>query len=73
MTGKIDTVGVIGAGQMGSGIAQVSAIAGFKVLLYDLSTDRIEKGLATISGNLVGNLTLIFRGFGLTPPRLTMF
>ena len=48
----IETVGIIGAGQMGSGIAQVAAAAGYKVLLYDLSPDRIEKGLATISGNL---------------------
>ena len=48
----IKTVGIIGAGQMGGGIAQVSAMAGYKVLLYDISADRIEKGLATISGNL---------------------
>jgi len=48
----IETVGIIGAGQMGSGIAQVAATAGYKVLLYDISADRIEKGLATISGNL---------------------
>ena len=48
----IETVGIIGAGQMGSGIAQVAAAAGYKVLLYDISPDRIEKGLATISGNL---------------------
>jgi 3-hydroxybutyryl-CoA dehydrogenase len=48
----IETVGIIGAGQMGSGIAQVAAAAGYKVLLYDISADRIEKGLATISGNL---------------------
>ena len=48
----IETLGIIGAGQMGSGIAQVAATAGYKVLLYDISADRIEKGLATISGNL---------------------
>ena len=52
MAGEIETVGIIGAGQMGGGIAQVSAIAGHKVLLYDLSPELIEKGLATISGNL---------------------
>ncbi|MBU0583036.1 MAG: 3-hydroxybutyryl-CoA dehydrogenase [Alphaproteobacteria bacterium] len=52
MSGTIETVGVIGAGQMGGGIAQVSAIAGFKVLLYDISAESIEKGLATISGNM---------------------
>ena len=48
----IETVGIIGAGQMGAGIAQVAAMAGYKVLLYDISSDRIEKGLATVSGNL---------------------
>lgn len=52
MASTIETVGIIGAGQMGGGIAQVSAIAGHKVLLYDISPDRIEKGLATISGNM---------------------
>ncbi|WP_367717779.1 3-hydroxybutyryl-CoA dehydrogenase [Nitratireductor sp. GISD-1A_MAKvit] len=52
MTGKIDTVGVIGAGQMGSGIAHVAALAGYKVKLYDLSAERIEAGIATISGNM---------------------
>jgi len=48
----IETVGIIGAGQMGCGIAQVSAASGYKVMLYDISADRVEKGLATISGNL---------------------
>jgi 3-hydroxybutyryl-CoA dehydrogenase len=48
----IETVGIIGAGQMGGGIAQVAATAGYKVLLYDISPDRIENGLATVSGNL---------------------
>ncbi|MEQ1945101.1 3-hydroxybutyryl-CoA dehydrogenase [Mesorhizobium sp. VNQ89] len=48
----IETVGIIGAGQMGCGIAQVSAASGYQVMLYDISADRVEKGLATISGNL---------------------
>ncbi|MBK5566654.1 3-hydroxybutyryl-CoA dehydrogenase [Ensifer sp. SSB1] len=48
----IKTVGVIGAGQMGCGIAHVSAIAGYKVQIYDLAADRIEAGLATVNGNL---------------------
>lgn len=52
MTGKIETVGIVGAGQMGGGIAHVSALAGYSVLLYDVSPDRIEKGIATINGNL---------------------
>jgi 3-hydroxybutyryl-CoA dehydrogenase len=45
-------IGVIGAGQMGCGIAHVSALAGYKVQMYDLSKDRIEAALATINGNL---------------------
>jgi 3-hydroxybutyryl-CoA dehydrogenase len=49
---EIKTVGVIGAGQMGSGIAHVCALAGFDVGLHDVSRDRIEAGLATITGNL---------------------
>ncbi|WP_265517572.1 3-hydroxybutyryl-CoA dehydrogenase [Nitratireductor luteus] len=52
MTGKIETVGIVGAGQMGSGIAHVAAQAGYKVKLYDISEDRIEAGIATISGNM---------------------
>ncbi|MBB6470105.1 3-hydroxybutyryl-CoA dehydrogenase [Aminobacter carboxidus] len=52
MTGKIETIGIVGAGQMGGGIAHVSALAGYSVLLYDVSLDRIEKGIATINGNL---------------------
>ena len=50
--GKIETIGIIGAGQMGGGIAHVSALSGFKVLIYDISPDRIEKGIATVSGNM---------------------
>ena len=45
-------VGVIGAGQMGAGIAQVSAQAGFRVLLSDVSRDRAEAGLAGIGKQL---------------------
>ena len=52
MTGKIETIGVIGAGQMGSGIAHVSALAGFDVLLFDVAPERIEKGIATVNGNM---------------------
>ncbi|OLP62181.1 3-hydroxybutyryl-CoA dehydrogenase [Xaviernesmea oryzae] len=48
----IKNVGVVGAGQMGCGIAQVSAIAGYKVQLYDVAAERIETALATINGNL---------------------
>jgi 3-hydroxybutyryl-CoA dehydrogenase len=49
---NIQTVGVIGAGQMGSGIAHVCALSGFDVLLNDVSGDRIKAGLATINGNM---------------------
>ena len=52
MTDKIQTVGIIGSGQMGSGIAHVSALAGFDVLLYDVAPERIEKGIATVNGNM---------------------
>ena len=52
MTGKIGTVGIIGAGQMGGGIAHVAAQAGYKVKLYDISAERIENGIATINGNM---------------------
>src|SRR3977135_2129651 len=49
---QIRKIGVIGAGQMGSGIAHVSALAGFDVMLNDLSADRVKAGIATINGNM---------------------
>src|SRR3954453_241689 len=49
---SIKKVGVIGAGQMGSGIAHVCALAGFEVKLNDIDTDRIKAGIATINGNM---------------------
>ena len=49
---EIHKVGVIGAGQMGNGIAHVCALAGFSVLLNDVSADRINSSLATINGNM---------------------
>ena len=49
---KIQSVGVIGAGQMGNGIAHVCALAGYSVLLNDISADRIKAGMATINGNM---------------------
>jgi 3-hydroxybutyryl-CoA dehydrogenase len=48
----ISTVGVIGAGQMGNGIAHVSAIAGYDVLINDLKPEAFEKALGTIRKNL---------------------
>ena len=52
MSQSIDKVGVIGAGQMGSGIALVCAQAGMDVLLQDVSEDRVKAALATINGLL---------------------
>lgn len=49
---NISKVGVIGAGQMGTGIAHVCALAGFDVVLNDVTEDRIRAGLATINGNM---------------------
>ncbi|HQT94458.1 MAG TPA: 3-hydroxybutyryl-CoA dehydrogenase [Thermoanaerobaculaceae bacterium] len=48
----IRTIGVVGAGQMGGGIAHVAALAGFDVVLADVSRELVEKGLATITHNL---------------------
>jgi len=57
MAGKIKKVGVVGAGQMGSGIAHVSALAGYDVLLNDINPDRIKAGLASINGNLARQIS----------------
>ena len=46
------TLGVVGAGQMGAGIAHVAALAGKKVVLVDVTLDLAEKGLRTIEKNL---------------------
>jgi 3-hydroxybutyryl-CoA dehydrogenase len=52
MSTVLNAIGIVGAGQMGCGIAQVSAVAGYRIHIYDLSQERIESGLATINGNL---------------------
>ncbi|MGV6874682.1 3-hydroxybutyryl-CoA dehydrogenase [Pseudochelatococcus sp. B33] len=67
MSIEIRKVGVIGAGQMGSGIAQVAAAAGYDVALNDINEERVNAGLATINGNLSrqvskGNLSEDERG-----------
>jgi 3-hydroxybutyryl-CoA dehydrogenase len=49
---QINKIGVIGSGQMGSGIAHVAALAGLDVVLNDISADRLKSGMATINGNL---------------------
>lgn len=48
----IETIGVVGAGQMGTGIAQVCALAGFDVVLYDVSLEQARQGLAKIEAGL---------------------
>ncbi len=48
----IKTVGIIGAGQMGNGIAHVISLAGYDVALNDISAQRVEAALATINGNM---------------------
>jgi 3-hydroxybutyryl-CoA dehydrogenase len=50
--GKIETIGVIGAGQMGNGIAHVCALAGYDVKLNDISDEALGKGLETIEANM---------------------
>lgn len=49
---EIKTVGVIGAGQMGNGIAHVMAVAGFDVLLNDVQQDSLDKAMANIDKNM---------------------
>lgn len=49
---KIKSVGVIGAGQMGNGIAHVFALAGYDVLLNDISEDAVKAAMETISANM---------------------
>ncbi|MBP6011818.1 MAG: 3-hydroxybutyryl-CoA dehydrogenase [Alphaproteobacteria bacterium] len=49
---EIQRIGVIGAGQMGNGIAHVCALAGYDVLINDVKRERIEASFEIISGNL---------------------
>ncbi len=48
----IKEIGVIGAGQMGNGIAHVAALAGYDVKLLDVNADQLKKAMATIDKNL---------------------
>jgi len=48
----IDTVGIIGAGTMGNGIAQACAVSGIKVVMVDISDAAVAKGVATVAGSL---------------------
>ncbi|MEO2038045.1 MAG: 3-hydroxybutyryl-CoA dehydrogenase, partial [Martelella sp.] len=57
MADTIKRVGVIGAGAMGCGVAHVCAVAGYDVHLIDAGQQQIERGLATINGNLARQAT----------------
>ena len=48
----IQHVGVVGAGQMGSGIAHVFALAGFDILMTDISADGLDRAVALIDRNI---------------------
>ena len=49
---EIKSIGVVGAGQMGNGIAHVMALAGYEVRLNDISQEALDKAVATIGKNL---------------------
>ena len=49
---KIRKVMVVGAGQMGSGIAQVCAMSGYEVILHDVNMAIVEKGISRLTYNL---------------------
>lgn len=48
----VETIAVVGAGQMGNGIAHVAATSGYKVVLQDISQAQLDKAVATIEKNL---------------------
>ena len=49
---SITTVGIIGAGTMGNGIAQACAVSGIRVVMVDISEAAVAKGIATVAGSL---------------------
>ena len=49
---SIQTVGIIGAGTMGNGIAQACAVSGLNVVMVDISDAAVQKGIATVAGSL---------------------
>src|SRR5215471_13173976 len=49
---QIKSVGVIGAGQMGTGIAHVVALGGYDVMLHDISAERLDAGMDVIRRNM---------------------
>ena len=48
----ISSIGVVGAGQMGNGIAHVCALAGYDVVMTDISADALDKAVALIDRNI---------------------
>ncbi|WP_413870435.1 3-hydroxybutyryl-CoA dehydrogenase [Albidovulum sp.] len=54
---EINTVGIVGAGQMGNGIAHVFALAGFDVLMTDITQEALDKALALIARNMDRQVT----------------
>lgn len=49
---EVSSIGVIGAGQMGNGIAHVAAVAGYDVILVDIAQDRLDAAIKTIEKNM---------------------
>ena len=49
---SIQTVGIIGAGTMGNGIAQACAVSGVNVVMVDISEAAVAKGIATVTSSL---------------------
>ncbi len=49
---EVKKVGIVGAGQMGNGIAHVCALAGYEVLVNDISQEALDRGIATVRKNL---------------------
>ena len=79
---KIEKIGVIGAGTMGNGIAQAFAVAGFPVVLQDLSDKALERARITMEGSLARHVKKALcqqkrplRRWGGSPsrPRLTLW
>ncbi|MFL6209627.1 MAG: 3-hydroxyacyl-CoA dehydrogenase family protein [Pyrinomonadaceae bacterium] len=57
-TDKIEFIAVLGAGTMGHGIAQVAALAGFRVVLRDVTRELLARGIAAIERNLAKSIQL---------------
>ncbi|PSP28054.1 3-hydroxybutyryl-CoA dehydrogenase [Halobacteriales archaeon QH_2_65_14] len=71
---EVETVGVVGAGSMGSGIAQVSAMNGYEVVMRDIEQEFVDKGMETIDSSLdrlVGSEKLSPDGADATRDRIT--